>query len=67
MRINLTQKESERAIRNAVAHQRLEGLEPDPYTVRELYRVAKGEIELKDVISDLHKRIASGVFFKPTA
>lgn len=67
MRVDLTQDDSERAIRNAVAHQRLEGLEPDPYTVCELYRVARGELELKDVIIDLHKRIASGVFFKPTA
>lgn len=66
MRIDLTQQESERAIRNAVAHQRLEGLEPDPHTVRELYRVAKGEIELTEVITQLHQRIASRVFFKPT-
>lgn len=63
MRVNLTQEESERAVRNAVAHKRLEGLESDPYTVRELYRAAKGEIELKDVISDLHQRIASGGLF----
>ncbi len=60
-----TQFDADRAIRNAVAHQRLEGVEADPRTISELHRVAKGEIQFADVIRHLKQRIASGDFQKP--
>jgi hypothetical protein len=50
------------AIENAVASQRLEGLEPDPSTVAELERAARGEISVNDVLVNLHRRVAAGEF-----
>lgn len=47
-----------RAVRNAVAHQRLEGLTVDPRTVADLERAARGEIVVADVIAAIHGRIA---------
>lgn len=46
------------AVRNAVAHQRLEGLEVDRRTVDDLERAARGDIEVRDVIAAIHRRIA---------
>ncbi len=46
------------AVRNAVAHQRLEGLEVDRQTVDDLERAARGDIEVRDVIAAIHRRIA---------
>ncbi len=50
------------AIANAVATQRLEGLEPDPRTVAELEQVAAGEMDIAEVLRRLHVRIAAGEF-----
>ena len=46
------------AARNAVASQRLEGLEVDYRTVVDLERAARGEIEPRDVIAAIHGRIS---------
>lgn len=50
------------AVANAVATQRLEGLEPDPATIADLERAARGEIEVSDVLARLRQRIAAGDF-----
>lgn len=46
------------AVRNAVASQRLEGLEVDHRTIVDLERAARGEIDAKDVIAAIHGRIS---------
>lgn len=45
---------------NALASQRLEGLEPDPKVVEQMKRVIIGELETSDVIKDLLERIKRG-------
>lgn len=50
------------ALDNAIATQRLEGLEPDAQTITDLERVVRGEIEVVDVITRLRQRIAAGEF-----
>nr|3ZCB_B Chain B, ANTITOXIN VBHA [Bartonella schoenbuchensis] len=46
-----------RDARNALASQRLGGLEPDPQVVAQMERVVVGELETSDVIKDLMERI----------
>lgn len=58
--------ERRRAVLNAVASQRLEGLEPDPKTIAELVRVAEGTLSISDVIKTLRSRIAAGDFRTPS-
>ncbi|QEE08112.1 antitoxin [Bartonella kosoyi] len=48
------------AAKNALASQRLEGLEPDPKVVEQMERVIIGELEISDVIKDLMERIKRG-------
>ncbi|CAM2164645.1 Antitoxin VbhA [Burkholderia latens] len=50
------------AVENAVATQRLEGLEPDPRTIAELEQVATGKLNVADVLRSLRERVASGEF-----
>jgi len=50
------------ALDNAIATQRLEGLEPDAQTIADLERVVRGEIEVGDVIARLRQRITAGEF-----
>lgn len=50
------------ALDNAIATQRLEGLEPDAQTIADLERVVRGDIEVGDVIARLRQRIAAGEF-----
>lgn len=59
--------ERRRAVVNAVANQRLEGLEPDPRTIAELERVAQGTLSVSDVINALRARIRAGEFRSPSA
>ncbi|CAO3959127.1 hypothetical protein A7J71_10070 [Achromobacter insolitus] len=59
--------ERRRAVLNAVASQRLEGLEPDPKTIAELERVAEGTLSISDVIKTLRSRIAAGDFRAPAS
>ncbi|MEO5348489.1 MAG: antitoxin VbhA family protein [Magnetococcus sp. YQC-3] len=42
--------------KNAIAQQRLEGLEPSREVVRDLERAAHGEITVRDVIANIGKR-----------
>ncbi|MNK88465.1 Antitoxin VbhA [compost metagenome] len=60
-------KERRRAVVNAVASQRLEGLEPDSRTIAELERVAEGTSSVSDVIDTLRSRVAAGEFRKPAS
>lgn len=53
-------QELQRALDNAVANQRLEGLEPDATTVAELERVVTGELTIADVLDGVLARIAAG-------
>lgn len=50
------------AVANAVATQRLEGLELDAVTLDELERVARGELATADVLRHLRDRVAAGEF-----
>ncbi|MDG9971594.1 antitoxin VbhA family protein [Achromobacter mucicolens] len=58
-------KERRRAVVNAVASQRLEGLEPDSRTIAELDRVAEGTSSVSDLINTLRSRVAAGEFRTP--
>jgi hypothetical protein len=46
-----------RAVANAIASQRLEGLEVDAQTQAELNLVALGELEPADVIASIRQRL----------
>lgn len=48
------------ALRDAVASQQLEGLEPSPTVIAALQRVAHGELTVDDVVTEIHARIARG-------
>ena len=54
--------ERQRAFDNALASQRLEGLEPDARTVAELALVVKGELTFDTVLERLQTRITAGEF-----
>ncbi|MFY3457783.1 hypothetical protein ACOTJD_14065 [Achromobacter xylosoxidans] len=62
MQNQATLRELQRGLDNAVANQRLEGLEPDATTVAELERVVTGELTISDVIENVLARIAAGEF-----
>ena len=49
---------NQRALDNALAQQRLEGLTVSPETVADLQRVTRGEISTSDVIRKLYERYA---------
>lgn len=59
--------ERHRSVANALATVRLEGLSVDPVTTKDLYRHARGEIELDEVLRHLRERIAAGAFCDPPA
>ncbi|WP_034987941.1 antitoxin VbhA family protein [Bartonella florencae] len=46
--------------KNALASQRLEGLEPDPQVVAQVERYIIGELEISDVIKDYIERVKRG-------
>ena len=56
-----------RAVANAIASVNMEGLSVDPITTEDLYRHARGEIELDEVLRHLHERVAAGAFRDPPA
>lgn len=60
-------KERRHAVANAVASQRLEGLEPDARTVADLVRASAGELSVEDVLRTLKDRIAAGEFRSTSA
>jgi hypothetical protein len=53
------------AVANAIASVGMEGLSVDPITTEDLYRHARGEIELDEVLRHLRERIAAGAFRDP--
>lgn len=52
--------ERRRAVDNALASQRLEGLEPDPLVVVELERYILGELDLGQIIERYLSRVKCG-------
>ena len=48
------------ALANALANQRLEGLEPDQQVLVEMERVVVGELDISDVIRDFIGRVTRG-------
>ncbi len=54
------QAERREAVANAIANQRLEGLEPDAQTIADLNSMARGELTLADAHARLYARIAAG-------
>ncbi|MDP2045265.1 MAG: antitoxin [Deltaproteobacteria bacterium] len=53
-------KQNLRAVENAIAQQRLEGLEVPPDIIAEMQRAARGEIEIEEGIRDTIRKFASG-------
>ncbi len=53
------------AVENAVAQQRLEGLEPSQAVVFDLERAARGEISINDVIANIGKRFRNDQILQP--
>lgn len=62
MQDQATLRDLQRGLDNAVANQRLEGLEPDTRTVVELRRVVRGELTIAEVLQSVRARIAAGEF-----
>lgn len=62
MQDQATLRDLQRGMDNAVANQRLEGLEPDARTVVELRRVVRGELTIAEVLQSVRARIAAGEF-----
>jgi Antitoxin VbhA len=54
------QKALQTAVNNALANQRMEGLEPEARVVLDLQRFARGECEIGVVLSKFKARIARG-------
>ena len=52
------------ALENAIASQRLEGLEPDIQTMEDLNCVVRGEFGIEESIRRVKERIALGQFRK---
>lgn len=62
MQNQATLRDLQRGLDNAVANQRLEGLEPDAKTVAELRRVVAGELTIAEVLQSVRARISAGEF-----
>lgn len=56
--------ERQQAVANAIANQRLEGLEPEAKAVDDLTLFAEGKCEIEDVLARFQQRIASGEIFR---
>ena len=52
------------ALENAIASQRLEGLEPDPKTIEDLKCVVRGEFGIEESLRRVKERISLGEFRK---
>jgi Antitoxin VbhA len=58
--ITLTEQDLQRnmrAVAHAIGQQELEGLKVPAATVADLHRVARGEIDTKEVIRNIHRRL----------
>jgi hypothetical protein len=65
--MKITDQESAKrklALENAIASQRLEGLEPDDQTIEDLNCVVRGEFSVEESIRRVKERIARGEFRK---
>ncbi|ANN65960.1 antitoxin VbhA family protein [Bordetella bronchialis] len=51
-----------RAVENAVASQRLEGLEVDAETIADMHRIADGEVTTEEIVEKVKRRILAGEF-----
>ncbi|KGF62083.1 antitoxin VbhA family protein [Pseudomonas lutea] len=60
MSANINLKARQAAVANALANQRLEGLEPDTKVVLDLQRFARGECDINAVLNNFKARIANG-------
>lgn len=49
-----------RDVQDALASQRLEGLEPDAQTLRQMQQYVEGQIELADIVAAFARRVANG-------
>ena len=47
-------------LKNAIATQRLEGLEPDARTIEDLKCVVRGEIDIEEARAQVYERIKRG-------
>jgi Antitoxin VbhA len=54
-----------RAVENAIAQQRLEGLEVPPDVIEEIQRAARGEIEIEAGIRNTIRKFAHGKVRRP--
>jgi len=52
------------ALENAVASQRIEGLEPDPQTIEDMQCVVRGEFGVEESLRRVKERVALGEFRK---
>ena len=52
------------ALENAIASQRLEGLEPDPQTIEDMQCVVRGEFDVEESLRRVKERISLGQFRK---
>lgn len=64
MPTNISLKTRQAAVANALANQRLEGLEPDAKVVLDLQRFASGESDIDEVLNNFKARIAIGELFR---
>ncbi len=54
------QSERRESMQNALASQRLEGLEPDAQTIADAERWTRGEVEIAEVIANFANRVKRG-------
>jgi hypothetical protein len=54
------QMKRQKAMENALANQRLEGLEPDPQTIADSERWTRGEITIEEMIAIYIDRVRRG-------
>ena len=51
-------------LENAIASQRIEGLEPDPQTIEDMQCVVRGEFDVEESLRRVKERVALGQFRK---
>jgi cytochrome P450 len=54
------QEERREIMQNALASQRLEGLEPDAKAIADSEKWVRGEVEIRDLIEDFTARVKRG-------
>lgn len=52
------------ALENAIASQRIEGLEPDPQTIEDMQCVVRGEFDVEESLRRVKEGVALGQFRK---